>query len=221
MTALVARLEQVRRVHLLARLHRERDGLAASQHAAARVGVEGELRVDEVAVPLDEPLDAAPRRLLVALEHQQEIAVGNYPFPLQPDQVRHEHRGARLVVGRAAPVEPALPLREGERIHRPVVPARRHDVEVRHHQDRAPALPAATVAGDQVAMPRIGTDENLNVRRGKDDTLFACVTGYVRFQDKGRSGRFISVLPPESMAEAAQQPAPSVAAAIVEAPAAD
>ena len=62
----------------------------------------------------------------------------------------------------------------------------------------------------------------LNVRRGKDDTLFACVTGYVRFQDKGRSGRFISVLPPESVAKAAQQPAPSqTVTAVVEAPAAD
>jgi large subunit ribosomal protein L27 len=62
----------------------------------------------------------------------------------------------------------------------------------------------------------------LNVRRGKDDTLFACVTGYVRFEDKGRSGRFISVLPPEIVAKAAQQPAPSeTVAAAVEAPAAD
>jgi large subunit ribosomal protein L27 len=62
----------------------------------------------------------------------------------------------------------------------------------------------------------------LNVRRGKDDTLFACVTGYVRFEDKGRSGRFISVLATESAAEVAQQPAPvAAAAAPVEAPAAD
>ena len=35
----------------------------------------------------------------------------------------------------------------------------------------------------------------LNVGKGKDDTLFACVTGIVRFEDKGRSGRYISVLP--------------------------
>jgi large subunit ribosomal protein L27 len=62
----------------------------------------------------------------------------------------------------------------------------------------------------------------LNVRRGKDDTLFAGVTGYVRFEDKGRSGRFISVVPAEMAAEAAQQPAPVVPAAEpVEAPAAD
>lgn len=62
----------------------------------------------------------------------------------------------------------------------------------------------------------------LNVRRGKDDTLFASVTGYVRFEDKGRSGRFISVLPAGNVAEVAQQPAPaSAAAAPAEAPAAD
>jgi len=36
-----------------------------------------------------------------------------------------------------------------------------------------------------------------NVGRGKDDTLFATITGIVRFEDKGRSGRFISVLPAE------------------------
>lgn len=62
----------------------------------------------------------------------------------------------------------------------------------------------------------------LNVRRGKDDTLFACVTGIVRFEDKGRSGRYISVLAAESAAEAVRQPAPAVAEAEpVEAPAAD
>jgi large subunit ribosomal protein L27 len=37
----------------------------------------------------------------------------------------------------------------------------------------------------------------LNVGRGKDDTLFARVTGIVRFEDKGRSGRYISILPAE------------------------
>ncbi|MGB8952156.1 MAG: 50S ribosomal protein L27 [Candidatus Aminicenantales bacterium] len=34
-----------------------------------------------------------------------------------------------------------------------------------------------------------------NVGRGKDDTLFAKITGTVRFDDKGRSGKFVSVLP--------------------------
>ncbi|HSB13339.1 MAG TPA: 50S ribosomal protein L27 [Bryobacteraceae bacterium] len=36
-----------------------------------------------------------------------------------------------------------------------------------------------------------------NVGRGKDDTLFAKVTGIVSFRDRGRLGKFISVSPTE------------------------
>jgi large subunit ribosomal protein L27 len=42
-----------------------------------------------------------------------------------------------------------------------------------------------------------------NVGQGKDDTLYALVTGYVRFEDKGRGGRFISVQPAEQAKPAA------------------
>jgi large subunit ribosomal protein L27 len=58
----------------------------------------------------------------------------------------------------------------------------------------------------------------LNVGRGKDDTLFAYVTGIVHFEDKGRSGRYISVVPALGAAEAVQRSSP---AAIAEEPAAD
>jgi large subunit ribosomal protein L27 len=34
-----------------------------------------------------------------------------------------------------------------------------------------------------------------HVGRGSDDTLFAKVDGTVRFRDRGRSGRFISIEP--------------------------
>ena len=34
-----------------------------------------------------------------------------------------------------------------------------------------------------------------NVGRGKDDTLFALVDGTVKFHDRGRLGRFVSILP--------------------------
>ena len=43
-----------------------------------------------------------------------------------------------------------------------------------------------------------------NVGRGKDDTLFALVDGVVKFEDKGRRGKFISVYP----AAAAAAPMP-------------
>jgi large subunit ribosomal protein L27 len=42
----------------------------------------------------------------------------------------------------------------------------------------------------------------LNVGKGKDDTLFACITGLVRFEDKGRMGRYVSVHPPAETATA-------------------
>ena len=34
-----------------------------------------------------------------------------------------------------------------------------------------------------------------NVGRGKDDTLFALETGVVQFKDRGRLGRFVSIVP--------------------------
>ena len=37
----------------------------------------------------------------------------------------------------------------------------------------------------------------VNVGRGKDDTLFAKITGVVKFVDKGQSGKFILVEPLE------------------------
>jgi len=36
-----------------------------------------------------------------------------------------------------------------------------------------------------------------NVGRGKDDTLFALTTGTVRYRDRGRLGRFVSIEPAE------------------------
>jgi large subunit ribosomal protein L27 len=44
----------------------------------------------------------------------------------------------------------------------------------------------------------------VNVGQGKDDTLYALVTGIVQFQDKGRNGRFISVQPTDEPKSAAK-----------------
>jgi large subunit ribosomal protein L27 len=33
------------------------------------------------------------------------------------------------------------------------------------------------------------------VGRGKDDTLFACINGFVEFQNRGQRGRFINIIP--------------------------
>ena len=55
------------------------------------------------------------------------------------------------------------------------------------------------VSGGSIIVRQRGTpiQPGKNVGRGKDDTLFALVTGTVKFLDRGRMGRFVSVLPAE------------------------
>jgi large subunit ribosomal protein L27 len=54
-----------------------------------------------------------------------------------------------------------------------------------------------TVSGGSILVRQRGTKffPGENVGRGKDDSLFAKVTGVVRFHDRGRMGRTISIEP--------------------------
>jgi len=58
------------------------------------------------------------------------------------------------------------------------------------------------VSGGSILVRQRGTryKPGRNVGRGKDDTLFAKITGVVKYEDKGRMGRFISVDPAEGAA---------------------
>ncbi len=53
------------------------------------------------------------------------------------------------------------------------------------------------VPGGTIIVRQRGTPikAGLNVGRGKDDTLFAKVTGTIKFVDKGSSGRYVMVEP--------------------------
>ena len=53
-----------------------------------------------------------------------------------------------------------------------------------------------TVTGGSILVRQRGTPlkAGLNVGRGKDDTLFAKVSGVVKFQDRGQQGRFVSIV---------------------------
>ncbi len=55
------------------------------------------------------------------------------------------------------------------------------------------------VLGGTILVRQRGTKffPGTNVGRGKDDTLFAKAEGVVQFQDRGRRGKFIHVLPAE------------------------
>ena len=55
------------------------------------------------------------------------------------------------------------------------------------------------VTGGSILVRQRGTKfkPGINVGIGKDDTLFAKIPGIVRFEDKGYTGRFISIQPAE------------------------
>ena len=56
------------------------------------------------------------------------------------------------------------------------------------------------VPGGTIIVRQRGTPlkPGVNVGRGKDDTLFAKVTGVIQFKDRGQLGKFVSVFPQES-----------------------
>ena len=53
------------------------------------------------------------------------------------------------------------------------------------------------VLGGEILVRQRGTKfkPGNNVGRGSDDTLFAMVAGIVKFEEKGRKGKFISIYP--------------------------
>jgi large subunit ribosomal protein L27 len=61
------------------------------------------------------------------------------------------------------------------------------------------------VTGGSILVRQRGTRflPGLNVGQGKDDTLYAKIDGVVQFQDKGRRGKFVNILPAPSEETAA------------------
>ena len=53
------------------------------------------------------------------------------------------------------------------------------------------------VTGGSILVRQRGTSikPGFNVGLGRDDTLFARIDGVVKFQDRGRKGRFVQVVP--------------------------
>ncbi len=55
------------------------------------------------------------------------------------------------------------------------------------------------VSGGSILVRQRGTKffPGKNVGQGKDDTLFALIDGVVQFQDRGRLGKYVNILPLE------------------------
>ena len=81
----------------------------------------------------------------------------------------------------------------------------------RNGRDSQPKMLGVKVFGGQVVpagsiiVRQRGTKffPGLNVGRGKDDTLFAKIGGVVKFQDRGRRGKFVHILTAQADAAAA------------------
>jgi large subunit ribosomal protein L27 len=60
------------------------------------------------------------------------------------------------------------------------------------------------VSGGSILVRQRGTKfkPGTNVGIGSDDTLYAKITGIVKFEDRGQRGRFISIIPNAVSAEA-------------------
>ena len=61
------------------------------------------------------------------------------------------------------------------------------------------AFGGQTVTGGSIIVRQRGTKlkAGLNVGRGKDDTLFAKISGVIEFRDRGTKGKFVSIVPQE------------------------
>jgi large subunit ribosomal protein L27 len=58
-----------------------------------------------------------------------------------------------------------------------------------------------TVTGGSILVRQRGTPHKagVNVGRGSDDTLFAKVSGVVKFQNRGAKGRFVNIVASEAV----------------------
>jgi large subunit ribosomal protein L27 len=62
------------------------------------------------------------------------------------------------------------------------------------------AFGGEVVTGGSILVRQRGTkfQAGTNVGRGKDDTLFAKITGVIEFKDRGAMGKFVSVVAKEA-----------------------
>jgi hypothetical protein len=131
------------------------------QHAAPAVGVQRELRVDEIPVSRDEIARGRHFRLLIAAERNDEIARGHIAARLEREKRGGEERHFLLDVGGAAPEKVTVLLDEPEGITLPVRAVRRYDVHVRDEIDGAASAAVAAVADHQRS--RLAQRQNVHV----------------------------------------------------------
>ena len=157
----VGRGQDVALIGLLGGLDAEAEqGAVLEEGAAAGIGVEREIERRGVDPLAGGELGAAPARLLVAGEQDDDVAIGPEALGAQAQQGGGDGDHALLVVERAAAVEIAALLAERERVARPILAARLDHVHMGHEQDRLAARrPRRRPAQDQRGGMIVGADD--------------------------------------------------------------
>src|SRR5882724_9625180 len=125
----------------------------AIQGLAPAAFVQRILRINQVTVILEQPVDSAvgAAALFVGGEGHDDVAIGFKTFLFVADQVGDPDGGLGFVVAGAAAVEVAVFLDELERVHIPVFALGLDDVGVGEEQDGFVGA-GAVIADDQVAL---------------------------------------------------------------------
>ncbi len=124
-------------VLFLAGLHIYVHGLAIHGRHAARIRVQCELGVDQVAMVLQQPIDAVRfAALLIRGQRQNQVPVGTVALATEADEGGHQNGVVHLHVLRPAPVEITVLLHELEWVGGPILTPRLYHVEVTDDQHR-------------------------------------------------------------------------------------
>ena len=135
---------------------------------AARIRVEREFGIDQVAVIFQQPIHAVRlSALLIGGERQDDVAVRDIAFLLQTNEIGDGNGIGFLHVLGAAPIEIAVLFHEFERIGGPILAPRLDHVEVTDDQNgaRRRAGPSP-IAGNQISLTVIGPEDD-NIGCGK------------------------------------------------------
>ena len=131
------------------------------QFHAARIGIDDECRVDQIAVLLHKPVRAvelAP--FLVGGQGQDEVALRLVALPMQAQESRHQRGIGLLHVLRAATIEVAVLFNELKRIGMPIGAQGLHHIDVAEKEyGLLSRRTGSAVADNEIHLARIRPDQ--------------------------------------------------------------
>ena len=164
--ARIGHFELVIGVQFFGRVDGHHRGPSRARVNSAAVGVERELRVNQIAMIAQQPFDTVRATgFFVGRERQNDVPVGMKILFAQTNE-RRDHDGVgRFHVLRAAAVEISVAFEKMKRIDRPFVAPRFDHIEMADQKDWA-ARAGAAQSRHQVSFARIRA-QHLRIARGK------------------------------------------------------